>query len=94
MSGTGWAESCLEPREAGCGADEPRAASPVTAIEVTLVPAGDRDDAIALGTVDAGDDYAFRLEAAVPPATPPGRYRLDVRSADHVAGTRVTVAGE
>lgn len=90
VSGSGWAESCRNPREGGCGRDDRPDPPPVTVIEVSLVPPGGGTP-VPLGTVDADGEYGVELDALVPPRTPPGRYTVDARAGDHVAEPPVSI---
>ncbi|HEX2294877.1 MAG TPA: hypothetical protein VHN37_06165, partial [Actinomycetota bacterium] len=85
VSGTAWADGCAEPREGGCGRDERRVPSALADIEVTLIPTAGASPSIVLGSIDAGVNYAFELEAVVPRSTPPGRYTIEARSGDAVS---------
>lgn len=91
VSGVGWADGCREPREGGCGRDEPPAPSALTDIEVSLIAKSASLSAVALGSVDAGEDYAFEFEIVVPGSTPPGRYTIEARSGSHVNEPRVPI---
>ena len=75
-----WTDTCDDVGvSTGCfGDDGFDEGHPIQDIELTLRP-GKGAEPIALGTVDADDDFAFRLEAALP-LLEPGRYRVVARS--------------
>ena len=79
-----WTDTCDDVGVAGGGCFGPDdgfdEGHPIQDVEITLRP-GKGAEPIELGTVDAGEDFAFRLEAALP-LLEPGRYRIAAHS-DH-----------
>lgn len=84
VSGVGWSDGCVEPREGGCGRNEQSEPSALVGVKLRLVPDSASRSSIALGSVDAGEDYNFELDIVVPKSTPPGRYTIEANSGDHV----------
>ena len=89
--GVGWSDGCSEPREGGCGRDQPPRPSAVAGIELSLVPGAASRSSVPLGSVDAGEDYAFEVTVTVPRSTPPGRYSIEGRAPGHLSEPPVPI---
>ena len=78
-----WTDTCddVGGTPGGCfGDDGFDEGHPIRGIEITVRPGGGAEP-IELGTVDADENFAFRLEAALP-LLEPGRYPIEAQS-DH-----------